>query len=410
MIYFYVISSFLIYSLFYFRTKDWLNPLGLGSALWLFFAGIASYEPFFDTSIQQSFAFETHVAIFFAAVFFSLPGVLSKSNYPNKIYINSKFKKIFFSNMYYLFINTVAFLVLLSFFVRFGDTLFTPAFFGNAAEGDLKEAVADAIPFIHYFDYLTPFVALVLLFEVKVNVLIGLRRTLFIYLYILFCFFSIVFYKVSRGDLLILVVGWLYISYYVSFFKQERKSLVRRFSLPLFFIFVFIFVGYVRVSVESRVSTHFESVDYSFFSQIYTYIAFNFQNINSLVLSDGEHTYIFGVWRFLLRYIYGDNYNYIFNVVEHDTLFFNAKTFIYYFYHDLGVFGVVLYSFLIGAFLQKVYTLFYNDFRFVIALAFLAKPIFFLFFANYFFAEFIILYPYLFAFFVIYLLKLKRAD
>src|SRR5690554_4822636 len=149
MILIYVFMAVVIYSSIYIRTKDRLNLIGVGSAVWLCCAGLASFSPLYDHSIQRDFSFETHISIFLAAVFFAMPAIISSKNYPKRLYINFSTSYIYFTKYYYLFVNFIALFSIISFFIRFYGDITNPALMMDSS-GDLKKGVPDAIPFLHY--------------------------------------------------------------------------------------------------------------------------------------------------------------------------------------------------------------------------------------------------------------------
>lgn len=405
MIFIYILIAIILYYSIYLKTKDRLNPIGLGVVTWLLLAAFASYPPLYDYSLQVELATETHIAIVIAAIFYAIPAVFSKRNYPKKLYNNWERSYLYFSQAYYIVINFVALLSVFTFFIRFSGSINDPALLSSANVSDLKLGLPKGIPVLHYFEYLTPCIALVFIFELKMNEVINKKRRLVILLYIFFTFVSLFLYKVSRDDALILLTGWVCIIYYTSMIKGKKIKFLRFLSVVAFSLIIVAALGLIRMSDESRVSTHFESANFVLFSQFYTYIAFNFQNLNSLVVSEFDHTGVWAVWRFILDYFYSGDYKYQFNIIDHQVLFFNAKTFIYYFYHDLGLFGVALYSFVIGFFVQLIYGALYRDLRFLIMLSFFIKPIMFMFFGNFFFVEFILFFPYIFSFLILFFIK-----
>ncbi|MNF82608.1 hypothetical protein D3C84_649170 [compost metagenome] len=212
-------------------------------------------------------------------------------------------------------------------------------------------------------------------------------------LFIVFSLTTIIFYKISRGELLIIILGWLYLIYY-----KYRFSLAKMLSVVVCIIIVFLLFTYLRLSTGGMVASYLGDGAASYISPIYTYVAINFENFNKLTLSEGfNYTYYLSSLKFIIYPFYPELYNSKYSdIKDFNTLFFNAKPFIYYFYHDLGLFGVALYSSLISSLVSLFYLVSKRDVRYSLMLSFMQKAIFFLFFGNYFFGEMVIFFPYVF--------------
>ncbi len=168
-----------------------------------------------------------------------------------------------------------------------------------------------------------------------------------------------------------------------------------------------LYIGAMRISETSRASTQFgDGMANSLFSQIYTYVAMNFQNLNLLINSSFEPTYIWGGLKFILKPFFGTYYDSnSMGFTDYEVGFFNAKTFIYYFYNDLGLAGVILYSFIIGLLLQIIYNKTSSNIKYCLLQACFMKAIVFMLFGNYFFGEFVLIIPYLIVLFLLLLIR-----
>jgi oligosaccharide repeat unit polymerase len=382
------------------RYNDFFNPLAVGTLIWFSASSISVYPGFHDSSVQDSISLQTIIVIFISGLFFCFPAIILKKNFIKNVRRNFQVRDVIFGVGYRSVVGLTSLLTILAFFIRFHDQLSGPALFSTSGGSDLKANVPDAIPVLHYFDYLTPVVALVLVYEWMFDRFISSRRKIVIFLYIIFVLISLIVYKVSRGELFVLFLGSLYL-YYVKGVALGSRRLLSTFLLSSSLVFVIALIGLYRISNNSRVSTQFGADVWPFLSQVYTYLAFNFQNLNQLVVNENPYTYFWATWRFILRYFYFGDFKSDLNIVDYETIFFNAKTFVYYFYHDLGLLGVALYSFFIGCFVHFFYILAMRDPRFFIILASLQKPVFFLFFGNYFFGEFIMIFGLFFSLLVV---------
>ncbi|EAS44607.1 hypothetical protein P3TCK_26577 [Photobacterium profundum 3TCK] len=324
-----------------------------------------------------------------------IPGVNNKKN---------NVRGVVFTKLYRLVFNLTFFLALLSFLIRFKGQLFEPALFFSGAS-DAKSSVAGSVPFLNYFELLLPFISIAAVFELFKNKYLTKKRQCLLFTVI---FFSIVIYSiiytVSRGGLLIFILGvfYLYLAVYkVGFFKVISFGVFVLLGLSIF--------TFMRINSASAVVTHFGEGLGVIFSPFYTYIAMCYENLNKLVISNGDMSLFWGALKAFLWPLYKSEYNVnVMGLEYYDTSFFNARTFLYPFYQDLGVFGVVLYSFLIGIIVQALYRVSLYDQRWLLLLAFMQKALVFTFFGNYFFSETVIIFPYVFA--LVLLLSLRLSD
>lgn len=383
----FIIIGFFIYLICYIKSRDILHPLGIGALLWFLTVSISSITSLYDPSLQVPISLETNIALFLAGISFSLPVLLSKEIKKDRF----RMQEFHFGIYYRLIYNFFVLLSICAFLIRFhGELLSPPLIFSTGF--DLKQSVPIAVPYINFADLATPFLAILSIWELKESKSCSIRRRVILLGYVLFCIVSLLVYKVSRGEFVIFMLGVLYII-------VIPRSIIVRFRYLVIvaaFAALFFYIGSLRISEESRVSTQFGSGGINIlFSQLYTYIAMNFQNLNNLINSNFEPTYIWGGLKFLLKPFFSSAYetNEI-GLTDYTVLFFNAKTYIYYFYNDLGLAGVIFYSLIIGCGLQLVYNISVNNTKYFVLIACFMKPIIFMFFGNYFFGEFVILIPY----------------
>ncbi|MCE2594066.1 oligosaccharide repeat unit polymerase [Motilimonas cestriensis] len=376
--------------------KDYYHPSAILVLLWFLSSSLASFEPFYNKQLQNSLSFDAHVSIVVAGASLFFPAFfLSFVSKPRNRY--SFFKP---NGLYSYCLNGSMLIAIFVFFVRFKSQIFMPTLFVSGIS-DVKSAVPDGIPFLHYFDLLTPFLAVSalhrLLFCNKTNSLNFVLLLSFIFFSIL----TIVLYKVSRGELLVIILGSLYL-----FYAKYQFSILKVFTLFLFVVSIFLFFTYLRVSEAGMVAGYLGDGAWMIFSPVYTYVAINFENFNKLTLVDNfQYTHYVATLKFAINPFYPDLYDPNTGVVkDFSTLFFNARPFLYYFYHDLGVFGVGLFSFFISIFVKLIYIASTQDSKYCLMVAFMQKAIFFIFFGNYFFGDLVLVFPYLFCFFLIILM------
>ena len=383
----FMLFGFLGMIICYLKSRDILHPLGIGVLLWFLAASLSNVTSFYDRTLQSPISVETNIAILLAGISFTLP-----------IFLSSKINKdrfiqqqLYFGMTYKFFYGFFIILSIMAFILRFKNELFSPALFYGSGF-DLKQSVPDALPILNFADISIPFLAIISFWELKNSAKCSIGRRFVLLLFIFFAVVVLLVYKVSRGEFVVIMLGVVYL------ILIPRKIIIRFKYLLIIssFAALFFYIGTLRISENSRVSTQFGGGGVNIFlSQVYTYVAMNYQNLNALVTSSFEPTYFWGGLKFFLKPFFGAAYdaNDV-GLTDYTTLFFNAKTFIYYFYNDLGFAGVILYPLIIGLVLQITYNLSVQKTKYFIIIACLMKPILFMFFGNYFFGEFVMLIPY----------------
>ncbi|WP_457947350.1 O-antigen polymerase [Enterobacter mori] len=395
-----------IYSLIVFKTKDIIHPIGIGIIFWFFSASLSTIDVLYDPQLQSELSFETLAAIFLAGLFFTLPFLFSK-RIDKAIFSYQRFD---FNLIYRVVFNFIVLLSIITFLMRFGTMLTHPPLLSGAGS-DLKSLVPNAPPLLNFIDVSMPYIALTALFELKYSYRLRRGRRILLIFFAIFTIVAALIYKVSRGEFLVFMMGAIYILLIPRKITLGFKQLMIV-MLPMALL---LYIGAMRISETSRASTQFgEGVANSLFSQIYTYVAMNFQNLNLLVNSSFEPTYIWGGLKFLLKPFFGSYYdNNSIGFSDYEVSFFNAKTFIYYFYNDLGLAGVIIYSFVIGLLLQVIYNKTACNVKYCLLQACFMKAIIFMLFGNYFFGEFVLIIPYGIVLFLLLLIpkvEVKRIE
>lgn len=127
-------------------------------------------------------------------------------------------------------------------------------------------------------------------------------------------------------------------------------------------------------------------------SSLYSYTGINFENLNKLTKAGPN-------WTVFIRSFYG-----ILQTIglerffpekpKQITVFLNACPIVYDFYDDFWLIGVVLYSSFFSYILKHIYRKCNKNIEWCILLAALQKPIWVVFFGNYFWGYRIILFPF----------------
>ncbi|HCN4816684.1 TPA: O108 family O-antigen polymerase, partial [Escherichia coli] len=370
----------------------------IGIVFWYFSASLSTVDILYDHQLQSELSLETLSAILLAGVFFVAPFVFSKKIDKN----NFSFQRFDFNLFYRVFFNFIVALSVVAFFMRFGVMLTNPPLLSGAGS-DLKSLVPNAPPLLNFIDVSMPYIALAALFELKYSYRQGRVRKYFLLSYVFFSIVVALVYEVSRGEFLVFMLGAIYI------FLIPRKITLgfKQLMMVMLPMALLLYIGAMRISETSRASTQFgDGMANSLFSQIYTYVAMNFQNLNLLINSSFEPTYIWGGLKFILKPFFGTYYDSnSMGFTDYEVGFFNAKTFIYYFYNDLGLAGVILYSFIIGLLLQIIYNKTSSNIKYCLLQACFMKAIVFMLFGNYFFGEFVLIIPYLIVLFLLLLIR-----
>lgn len=380
------IAALMTYLILAYRTRDLLAPSALLCLFWFGAASLSDVTSLKDHSLQRPWELETYVAVYLCGLSMFAPGLLQR---------RQRVAQPFNCTPSAMFRNLTAVLMWLS-LAAVAARLYV---FGFSLERliiefglvDLKDEMSDAIPGVHYFEIMTPFLALCAMFELSASTKMSKFRRTALIVYVLY---AVVIYCIilsaSRGTLLVILTGGLYL-----YAKNSQLRFVHLLSIGALVVAGMSGLSFLRMSSET-VSNSFlgDNLLMSFLSPIYTYVAFNFENFNSLVRADTEPTYVFYALKFLLWPILKSDYESgSIVLINFDTLFFNARTILYPFYHDLGLIGCLIYPGLISLFLTHLRNSIAKKPERVILLMGLQKSIWFAFFGNYFFGELVIFIP-----------------
>ena len=377
------------------RTRNMFAPCALMCLFWFVSAAIADMASLKDPSLQRPWELETYGAIFLSGLSVFTVGFLGAvPSRPSQFVSNPSiwFRRV----LDILFICSIAAVALRLYLFGFSPEKLLMSMAG----GDIKAERSDAIPGVHYFEILTPYLCLCALYELHCanNLSPSRRRALKWYAFYAIALYCVVF-SASRGTLLIVISGAMFL-----YAQSGRLKSIHLIFLGCAVVALMSALSFLRMSAGTVANSFLgDQALQTFFSPIYTYVAFNFENLNSLIRSDTSHTYVFYSLKFLLwPFLKNDYESGLIRLTNFDTLFFNARTYLYPFYHDLGIFGCVLYPTLIALLLVKLQDSASRDKSKILMLMGLQKPIWFAFFGNYFFGELVLLVPLL----VMYILSL----
>ncbi|SDH74694.1 oligosaccharide repeat unit polymerase [Vibrio xiamenensis] len=380
----YLFASFIILISGRFILKNINHPLILASSLWFLLVAISSYEPWFNRELQTHWSIATHVVMWVGGLSILLPAYVFPSVGKYDI------RKIYITKKYRLTIDFLALCSVFVFIMRFKSHILSPTILHTGLGIDIKELVPPGITGLHYIDLLTPIIGICYFFELMFSAVLTRRRITVIVFYSLYTIITIALYKVSRDELTQYLAGVVFL-----FYIGRPRHRIRFFFIIAIILLSVVLMTMSRLSDNSAVFSQFSGKWGTVFSIFYTYTAYNFENVNKLVNSSFHETYIWSSLKFLLRFPYSSDYELNnFHIVMEESSFFNAKTYLYFFYHDLKLLGVFIYSFLIGLFIQFFYRKAIRNTRYLLIIAVCCKGLFFMFFGNFFFVDF----PYFFVY------------
>ncbi|EOS81953.1 hypothetical protein C817_00124 [Dorea sp. 5-2] len=367
MFWIYVIQTIIWYYLLVKVSKDILNPFAISATLWFLGAALSQLRL---SELIARWGIQTHFVVhIFAYVVIVCGFLFSKRNNIR----GNKSTCLFLKQYKYVsrfFFGIALTCTVLEWMV---NGFCIPILLDSGS--DLKSELV-AISGIHYGTVCFTYFSLVALFELLFDENSNKRDRIYNRIVILLTLFHALFIQMSRGDLLIIIFGALLLIH--GKYRIRFKYLVLLVGCVLLSLLALMLV---RVqNTDSLVYTAVETNPYV--SAIYMYIATCFDNLNSLIEQGSPYTLIYIT---ILKPIF-EVFNFTVPIpyLEYSVEFFNAKTMIYGFYHDLGTIGVVMYSFCIYSLVGTIYKKTKYDERYLLLLAALQKSIYVTFFGNYF--------------------------
>lgn len=374
MLFLYLTQAVLWYFVLAERTKDTLNPFAISFFSWMGGAAISQLKL---SELVGRWCIEMHILVHLCGYVIIIAGLLFSRKEKVFYYaqtdciVNWKYKIA--ARVFTVCAFTCAYIE------WYASGFYIPLLHGTAG-GDLKAGIV-AISGVHYGTVCVPYCALLSLFELlndkKSNKVL---HTVVIALTIAY----VLGVQMSRGDLLIIVFGGLLL-------VHTKKNIRISQMLIIGGGIVAILIGIMLVRVQNMESLVFTATSNPYMSSIYMYIATCYDNLNSLVANQNHFTFVFvSIIKPICDVI---NLEIPIQILDYNVVFFNAKTFLYGFYHDLGTFGGVLFPAAIYGLIGVIYRKARIDGRFILFLAALQKSIWMLFFGNYFTGTVVTTFP-----------------
>lgn len=369
------------YFYFYHKTRDALNPFGASLIVYLSMFALSTLEL---SEHQDEMLIRTQLLVIISAVVIFFVGYVYVFNHghmlrntDNQPIVTQNYKYLLFIVVVISILSVIYLIVSRGFNLQI-DLNSSGAL--NARKGEVSGILYANAGIAGYIAMVFPY-SIVFVFY---DFLFDKSNTVFIrFLELIYCSISVLytlFVLASRGTLLLPALGVLYLLNKKYHFKPQIVGLVLLLIVVLFSIYM-----ELRIIPESAVFSG-TPIKNRTFNAIYNYFAIGFNNLNMLVKDGSPMSGIKFSFISISKAlgIYDIN-----SLKMYKTLFFNGFPFIYGFYHDLGVLGVVLYPTLIYTFIGKLYIESREKHpECILLLAMYGKAIFILAFGNYFFGSF----------------------
>lgn len=371
------------YSTIYLKKRDVLHPLGLMVSIWFMMAGVSCLQL---GRYQSPWCLETVMIVFFTGIICYILAVPGKG-IQNDLLETCKDPYV---NKIFLILSRVIFVICLSVIVYH---LYKNSFFsaGHTKMLDRKTGNAEYIQMqgrlANYISSYLPYCALNSVFELVYSPK-AKRRWLYNLFVMVFSVWYIWGVSYSRGTLLIVFLGSLYIIH-----SKYRISLIRVILIGIILITAMAVLMRLRIGESSGVYSG--ATNNALFNSVYNYIVYCFQNFDSIVKNGSQHSIFLHVWQSVYKLfgLYDESM-----LIHYQTLFYNAETYLAPFYQDLDLIGVIIYPALIAIVLSIFYDASKQNIYYILILANFQKAIYTAFFGNYFLTTLSVMFPYILTF------------
>lgn len=372
-------AAIALYYMLYRKTRDLLNPPGLMIFISLFVAGVSHLNL---GAYQTAWSKDTYWSITLSALTMTIAGLifiknkrarissaLLKDNMetPRGIPLSRRFHRI-----YYVWAG-ICFIAAAWTIIEKGLDLtyvFTVSMDGNKGEWAYSDNM-----FVEYFAGMLPHISIIAFFEIVFSRYNNKLEKIINMVIIVASLFFTLFVMVSRGTAIIQILGYLYILN-----RKKRLSFQQFGKLVLAILFLFGAFSLLRWQDPSSATVYSGRLDLPLFNSIYNYIAYCYQNFDSLVRMGSPFTqykFVFmPITKFMGTYEADD-------IIYISIAGFNAAPSIFGYYHDLGNFGIALYSMVVIIFLSALYNMSNKNEAFSLVLAMFQKGVFSIFFGDY---------------------------
>ncbi|SMP56761.1 O-antigen polymerase [Anoxynatronum buryatiense] len=368
-----------LYMVFYWITKDVLNPPGIMISIWLFFAGVSHLNL---GSFQRDWIPETYWAIILSAFSMTIAGLLllkgrrarlvSLSSRRREMPLKNMMLTYKFNKLYYVWACVSLFSAV---WVIFEQGIDITYFFTVTLEGNKGQWQKSNIVFIEYFSFMLPHISIISFFQIIFGRCKNRLEKHFNIFIIGASLYFTLFVMVSRGTAIIQLLGYLYIAN-----RKKRLSFGRLGRVLVAIIFLFGAFSLLRWQDPTVGTIYSGRTDSLIFNSVYNYIVYCYQNLDTLIREGTPYTiykYVFASISQALGLSSSSELRYI------STGGFNAVPFIFGHYHDLGMIGVIIYPVIIVWMMSTLYNMSNRNEAYSIVLAMFQKGVFSVFFGDY---------------------------
>lgn len=368
-----------MYYYFYRKTKDSMNPFGVSILIYFVMYGLSTL----NLSIYQTpMLFYTHVMCWIPVAIISVIGAYYCNNYRH-VFLDEQLPIVTpnYRRIMWILCGLCLISALYLIMTR-GVTLsldFSQSQALNTRKAEITEQVYEGSGILGKLTQLFPYAMVFVVYDLFFSDEKTFTGKILEIGYCVLCTLYALFVLASRGTLLLSVLAILYL------FNKKHPLRPKSLAILLFGIML-AFTAYmsIRVIAESAVFSG-TAVANRTFNSIYNYFALSFNNFDKLVQHGSPFTIIehslISLSRILGVYNEAD-------LIRNQTLIFNSAIFLYGFYHDLGIIGVIIWPTIIFLVIGKIYVLSKEKKpEMVLLLGMFGKAIFVLSFGNYFFGS-----------------------
>lgn len=365
----YITIALASYLVFYRLTNDLLNPIGIMSSLFIGFFGIANLRL---NPLEEPLSVATHFVVVLVWLELCVVGLalIKRCPYDSHCYksiVSKKFVQAYRVVAIIVFLD-IAYILIVSYFGSSG-LLETSSEFDK--KGAMQLLASNKI--VHYISQLLPYISLCAVYKLVFDE--DKKYRLFDFTLIAFTIIYCLFVIFSRGTLLVLVLGSLYILTRKFKIKASVFLLIAGFGVAGL-------AAYLTFRVDTSSVVFMGASGNAALDGLYNYTAACYSNLDQLVAGESPLTAVMYEFAPIAKLfgVYDES-----QIIVYQLGALNANTFVYGFYHDLGLVGIVVYPLIIGFCVCKLYTSSSSNHpEWILILAVFQKAIFSVFFGDYF--------------------------
>lgn len=326
----YMLCGIGVYLYFYKNTKDTLNPFGISLGLFLLSFGFSCLQL---NPVQFELSLNTHFIIILTAIEIFCVGIIF--TVPLKTHLRRSDQYPIITSNYTFFMYILVGIVFLTCFFVWMYVEMYQIYGNNIGGSDRKTMMSNAINtsrVVSYIIQILPYTVLYILYDLLFNLKRSKKKVVFGLLYIIWVIIFIWNILVSRGTLLIVFLG--------SLFLISRKYKLKLKETLFIFMGLAIIMALLMTLRMSSTSVVFSgNTSNAYFNTIYNYVAITFQVFDKLVRHGSPYSLLSATWITFSKILgtYNPDTQLLYTVG-----IYNAKTFLYSFYHDLGLIGIVV--------------------------------------------------------------------